>query len=522
LIRAPCARWADALESDGMEKDPLDTLEMRILERNAEYLGITHSLLMQNAGREVARIICKNNKVKDKRVAIVCGLGGNGGDGMVAARYLDEEGAKVEVFLLGNEQVISNEDALENWDILLGLERISHSVLATESAVRSCKEFLEADIIIDSIMGFGLHSKLREPLLSGVKQINKAAAVKYAVDIPSGIDSDTGKVHGEAVKADHTIALHAPKPGLTAAKEHVGKLHVVSIGIPRETKHTCGPGDLIPFSSPRSPKAKKGEFGRILVVGGSDVFSGAPALSGLASLRTGSDLVTVLVPEPMVTPVRSYSPNLMVRSLGTDILLPESVEAVLKGAADCDAVAIGPGLGQDQQTKLAVITIVDGLINSRKPLVLDADGLKALAASELKLEPASTVLTPHWGELKIIMDRDIGPSDDMENRREMANECAKMFDSVVLLKGPVDIIAHPDGRYKLNYTGVPAMTVGGTGDVLTGITASLLGQGGDAFRVACAAAYISGTAGEFAFEKLGDHLMATDCIEEIPFTLEWS
>jgi hydroxyethylthiazole kinase-like uncharacterized protein yjeF len=505
-----------------MENDPLGTLEMRILERNAEYLGISHSLLMQNAGREVARIICKNEKVKDKRIAILCGLGGNGGDGMVAARYLDEEGAKVEVFLLGNEQSISNEDALDNWDILLGLENISHSVLATESAVRTCKELLEADIVIDAIMGFGLHSKLREPLLSGVKQINKSTAVKYAVDVPSGIDSDTGKVHGDAVKADHTIALHAPKPGLATAAEHAGKLHVVSIGIPRETKYTCGPGDLIPFSSPRSPKAKKGDFGRILVVGGSDVFSGAPALSGLASLRTGSDLVTVLVPEPMVTPVRSYSPNLMVRSLGTHILLLESVEAVLKGAAESNAVALGPGLGQDQQTKLAVLTIVDGLVKNKTPLVLDADGLKALAASELELEPASTILTPHWGELKVIMEGDIGPSDDMVNRRERACECARLFNSVVLLKGPVDVIAHPEGLYKLNYTGVPAMTVGGTGDVLTGIAASLLGQGGDAFRAACAAAYISGTAGEFAFEKLGDHLMATDCIEEIPFTFEWS
>jgi hydroxyethylthiazole kinase-like uncharacterized protein yjeF len=224
----------------------------------------------------------------------------------------------------------------------------------------------------------------------------------------------------------------------------------------------------------------------------------------------------------MVTPVRSYSPNLMVRSFGTHILLPESAETVLKGASESNAVALGPGLGQDQQTKLSVLTIVDSLVKSKTPLVLDADGLKALAASELELEPASTVLTPHWGELKVIMERDIGPSDDMVNRRERARECARLFNSVILLKGPVDVIAHPDGRYKLNYTGVPAMTVGGTGDVLTGIAASLLGQGGDAFRVACAAAYISGTAGEFAFEKLGDHLMATDCIEEIPFTFEWS
>lgn len=505
-----------------MEKEPMSTLDMHIVERNAEYLGISHSLLMQNAGREVARVVAQKEKVRGKRIVIVCGLGGNGGDGMVAARYLDEEGARVELFLLGHETAISNEDTLMNWEILLGLENISKSVLSTESSVRSCKELLEAEIVVDAIMGFGLHSKLREPLLSAVKQVNKSPAKKYAVDVPTGIDSDSGKVHGAAVKADCTIALHSPKLGLKKASEYVGKLHVVSIGIPAETKYITGPGNLIPFSSPRDPKAKKGDFGRVLIVGGSDVFSGAPALSGLAALRTGSDLVTVLAPDPMVTPIRSYSPNLMVRSLETDILLPESASRVLQLAHESDAVALGPGLGQDQQTRVAVISVVESLAKSSTPLVLDADGLKALASSELKLKASSTVLTPHWGELKMIMDKeDMGSPDDFENRRRRALECAELFDSVLLLKGPVDIIAHPDGHYRMNRTGVPAMTVGGTGDVLTGIVASLLGQGGEAFRAACAAAYISGTAGEFAHARLGDHLLATDCIEEIPFTFDW-
>ncbi len=521
MIRTPDIEVAAAQDVLSLEKEPISTLEMRIVERNAEYLGISHSLLMQNAGREVARVISKNEKVRGKRISIVCGLGGNGGDGMVAARYLDEEGASVEVFLVGSESSISSEDTLMNWEILLGLDNISTSVLSTESAVRSCKSILDADIVIDALMGFGLRSKLREPLLSAVRQVNKASGTKYAIDMPTGIDSDTGEVHGSAVKADHTVSLHAEKRGLRGAEEHAGKLHVVSLGIPAETKYTCGPGDLIPFSSPRSLTAKKGDFGRVLVVGGSDVFSGAPALSALAALRTGSDLVTVLAPEPMLTPIRSFSPNLMVESLGTSILLPESASDVEQKARMNDSIALGPGLGQDQQTRLAVITITENLSKQSFPTVLDADGLKALAASELELNPESTVLTPHWGELKTIMDRDLGSATDLGNRRKQALECAKLFNSVVLLKGPVDVVAHPDGTFKLNHTGVPAMTVGGTGDVLTGIVASLLGQGGNAFRAACAAAYISGTAGEFAHAKLGDHLLATDCIDEIPFAFEW-
>lgn len=503
-----------------MEKNPISTEEMRILELNAAYLGITHSMLMQNAGREVARIVEKTSKVDGKHIAIICGLGGNGGDGIVAARYLDEAGADVDVYLLGDERSIRNKDTLHNWDILNNLHDILTSELLTESAVKSCRAIKEADILIDGIMGFGLHSKLREPLLSAVKMINKSTATKFSVDVPSGIDSDTGAVHGDAIKADHTIALHAPKIGMTKAMDYVGKLHIVSIGIPKEAKYTCGPGDLRPFKHPRSPFAKKGDFGRILVVGGSDVFSGAPALTGMAALRAGSDLVSVIAPEPVVSAIRSYSPNLMVSSLGTQVLIPEVVESVVEAAEKNNVVALGPGLGLEQQTKLAVISIVQKLLELEKPMVLDADALKALAASEIKLNPDLCVLTPHWGELSILLDADSGDNTMLQNRVEQALECAKMYNSVVLLKGPVDVIAEPEGQFKLNRTGVSAMTVGGTGDVLTGIVAALLSRKQSAFRAASAAAFISGIAGEIAFDERGNHILATDCIENIHFAFD--
>ncbi|MHA2057743.1 MAG: NAD(P)H-hydrate epimerase [Candidatus Thorarchaeota archaeon] len=249
-----------------MKKESITPDEMRILELNSEYLGVTISTLMENAGREVARVIVKTSKVEGKHVAILCGLGGNGGDGIVSARYLDEAGAYVDVYLLGDEAMIRNKDTLRNWDILGNLHEILSSELLTESAVKSCRAIKEADILIDGIMGFGLRSKLREPMLTAVKMINKSEAIKYSIDIPSGIDSETGIVHGAAVKADHTIALHAPKIGMDKAKDFVGKQHVVSIGIPKEAKFTCGPGDLKPFKQPRELHAKKGDFGRILVV----------------------------------------------------------------------------------------------------------------------------------------------------------------------------------------------------------------------------------------------------------------
>ncbi len=499
-----------------MVPSSISTQEMQALELNAKYFGISHSLLMQIAGREVARVITDNEDVADKHIVILSGLGGNGGDGIVAARYLDDAGANVEVYLLGHEKAISNEDTQMNWNILKNLKRISVSTLTTESAVKSCKAIQKADIIVDGLMGFGLHSKLREPLLTAVKKINKSKATKYSIDMPTGIDSDTGEIHGAAVTADHTISLHASKTGLLLAKDHAGKIHVVTIGIPQEASYVCGPGDLLLYNKPRSKTAKKGDSGRILVIGGSDVYSGAPALSGMAALRTGSDLVSVIAPEPVVPAIREYSPNLMVTSTGTQILQAEAMDSILKLSKNNDVIALGPGLGTKSKTVETVRDLVKKLMDMEKPLVIDADGLKALKESGIRLNPEHVVLTPHWGELGVLLDTELGDSKDLENRKAQAMRAASEYNCVILLKGATDIITHPNGSMKLNRTGVPAMTVGGTGDVLTGIIASLLSRGGSAFQAACAGAFVSGFAGELAADEKGDHIVATDCIEKIP------
>jgi len=499
-----------------MQKSPLTTEEMRVIELNANLLGITHSMLMQNAGREVARVVAQNERVDGKRIAILCGLGGNGGDGFVAARYLQEDGAAVEVYLLGSENDITNRDASLNWDILKNLHEIKKQVLKTESSVKACKAILEADILIDAMMGFGLKSRLREPMLSAVKAFNRSDAKKYSVDVPTGLDSDTGAVLGTAVATDVTIALHAPKKGLMSAREQIGKLVVVSIGIPAEAIRLCGPGDLSLYTEARKATAHKGDFGRILVVGGSNVYSGAPALAGMAALRTGADLVSVLVPESVVNAVRSYSPNLMVSSLGTEILLQENVETILGESKNQDVIALGPGLGLDSETVSAVRTVSGKLGSSGKRMVIDADGLKALAGSEIRFTSENVVLTPHWGELAILLEEKLNDSPELQDRIEASLRASAQYDSVILLKGPVDVVARPDGFFKLNRTGVPAMTVGGTGDVLTGIVATLLARGKGAFFAATSGAYVSGRAGELAFNDLGDHITPTDCIGKIP------
>ncbi|MHA1771608.1 MAG: NAD(P)H-hydrate dehydratase [Candidatus Thorarchaeota archaeon] len=499
-----------------MQQDPITTEEMQVVELNAQYLGINHGMLMQAAGREVARVISNREKITDARVVVVCGGGGNGGDGMVAARHLHEFGAKVEVLLIGGSRGITSLDAKFNWYILQNLSGIKITELRTESAVSSCSAFKDASIIIDALLGFGLRSPIREPIATAIRMINESSARKYSIDLPTGIHSETGEVLNTAVAADVTITLHAPKQGLLKAPDYVGELVVVSIGIPPEASTICGSGDLWRFNHPRASQSKKGDFGRILVVGGSDVFSGAPALAGMAAYRSGADLVSVVAPEPVVSAIRSYSPNLMVVSTGTAILSPDAVEVVLQYTKKSDVVILGPGLGRAEETRSAVKAVLDNLIANQHNVVLDADGLKLVAGSGIKFGAEHTVLTPHWGELGVILGHDIGNPRSLNNRIAQAVEAAKLYDSTVLLKGATDIIARPDGKFKLNKTGCPAMTVGGTGDVLTGITAAFLARGKGAFAAASAAAFVSGLAGEAAFEKLGDHIVATDCIDEIP------
>ncbi len=497
----------------------MTTEEMRVLELNSEYLGVSLGTLMENAGREVARVITNIEDIDESRILILCGTGGNGGDGLVAARHLQEAGAFVKVVLIGDPLRISSPDTKKNWEILQNLYAIPSEILKTERAVKRCSSISEANIIIDALLGFGLSSKVREPISTAIRLINKVAGVKYSIDVPSGMNSDSGKAMGTAVNAAYTITMHAPKPGLIQNSELTGELHVVPIGIPAEAYHICGLGDLWLFNQPRRIDSHKGDYGRILVVGGSDVYSGAPALTGMAALRTGADLATILAPSLVAPSIRAYSPNLMVQGLQSPILDIDSVDTVLDLALKNDVVALGPGLGMADGTKAAFKEIAEALASLSKPLVIDADGLKALSTSGQIFEADNTILTPHWGELQVLLKRKSKGIPDDDSRLELAQEAASKYGAVVLLKGAVDIIADPEGNFKFNKTGTPAMTVGGTGDVLTGITAAFLAQGKGAFHAAAAAAFVSGLAGERAVHDLGERILATDCIERIPLVM---
>jgi NAD(P)H-hydrate epimerase len=487
--------------------------DMRALETNAEYFGVSLLQLMENAGRNVAVEINTRFK-KTQRIVIFCGLGGNGGDGFVAARHLCAMGfAKVSVVLAGRGRDITHEAALTNW---CALQNLHESILIREVADSAAIPEVEADVVVDALLGTGTKGKLKPPISQLVEYINSLEAAKIAVDVPTGIDSDTGDVLGCAVKADVTVTFHKAKKGLETAKKHVGELVVREIGLPPVLETFAGPGDVQLVTKARLLSAHKGDFGRLLVIGGSEVFSGAPTLVSMAALRSGVDIAYVAAPEKTAHDIASLSPDLITVKLEGAHLEPEDVGALRDYLSVVDAVVLGPGAGLHPETKAFVKACIGAVEAAGKPLLLDADGLKAFAAFKKPLK-VPLVLTPHAGEYAMLTGRKL--SERTEERAAEVKRTAAELRAVLLVKGMVDVVS--DGkRVKLNFTGNPGMTVGGTGDVLSGVVGALLAQKVDPFEAAVAGAFVNGAAGDFVASEVGHHMLATDLLDFIPKVLD--
>ncbi len=483
--------------------------EMRALEVNSEYFGVSRLQLMENAGRSVAAEIASRFTPDKTRIAVFCGLGGNGGDGFVAARHLTCLGFKVDVILAGRSESIADDEARKNW---LALQPMKGTVIFHEVIDSSLVPSIEAEVVVDALLGVGLKGTLRPPILQILREINKMKAFRVSVDVPTGIDSDSGDVLGKAVKANLTVTFHKKKQGLMKAKRYTGELVVRDIGLPSEFERFAGPGDVSLVVRPRPLEAHKGEFGRLLVVGGSEVFSGAPTLVALAALRTGVDLTYIAAPQKTAYAISSMSPDLITIKLEGDHLNPRNMATIKRYLETSNAVVMGPGLGLHVETKKAVAEIVNFIEEAKTPLLLDADGLKAFAEFKRKVG-FPLVLTPHAGEYRILTGKE--PPKDLEERAADVKKSAEELGAVVLLKGHVDVIS--DGKLvKLNFTGNPGMTVGGTGDTLSGIIGAFLAQRADPFEAAVAGAFINGAAGDFVQSEKGYHLVPTDIIDWIP------
>jgi hydroxyethylthiazole kinase-like uncharacterized protein yjeF len=500
------------MEVKALPKDTITCQEMRTLEINAGYFGVSRLLLMENAGHCVARQIASRFK-PGKSIAIFCGLGGNGGDGLVVARHLSSLGFKPTIFLAGKAEEIRDKAAVENWK---ALEFLKETLDVHEIYDSSLVPEIHAEVIVDALLGTGTTGKLKPPILQIVRKINSTRAFRVAVDVPTGIDADTGEILGEAVKADLTITFHKSKNGLKKAQKQVGELIVAGIGLPTEFEEYAGPGNVLAIMKSRPNDSHKGDFGRLLVVGGSETFSGAPTLVAQAALRTGVDLVYLAAPEKTAYAISSLSPDLITIKLSGTHLNPSNLVQMKEYITTSNAVVIGPGLGLQQETCDALKKLVDAVERAGKPLLLDADGLKAFASFKRRLK-VPLVVTPHSGEYATLTGKKL--PDSMDKRVLAVEKTAADLNAVLLLKGHVDIIS--DGkRTKLNFTGNPGMTVGGTGDVLSGIIGAFLAQHADPFEAAVAGAFVNGAAGDFVFHEKGAHMVASDLFNWIPHVLD--
>ena len=490
----------------------ISSSRMKAIDRNCEYLGLLPVQLMENAGAAIAQSI--REKLESGKVLFIAGRGNNGGDAFVAARQLSGfSGYSVKVILLGKSQDIRTKEACHNFS-LLRFSRLQMLEIKDSSqlAALALDWFSEADLLVDAIFGTGVKGNIKEPESTAVDLINregKAGKTVISVDIPSGLDPDGGGFE-KAVHAKLTVTFHRMKTGLMSenAKKYTGTIKVAEIGVCADAEQYVGPGDLTMLHR-RQSEGHKGDSGKILVIGGGP-YSGAPALAALAALRAGADLVTAAVPESVSEIVASYSPNLIVRKLSSNILCPDDLSILPDLIDSHDVVVMGMGLGRASETLEAVRKILPFC----RKAVLDADALSALSGSifETLAGNCELIVTPHAGEFAHL--RDMGTPEDHEARIKAVREFSEEKGIVTLLKGKIDIIS--DGKQTLmNRTGNAGMTVGGTGDVLAGLTGSLFSRN-PAFLAAASAAYINGAAGDLAFERAGNGLLATDVIEKIP------
>jgi hydroxyethylthiazole kinase-like uncharacterized protein yjeF len=474
-----------------VDRSPISPEEVKVLDINSRHLGVKTITLMESAGAAVARYVIDNYPAKS-RVAILCGSGNNGGDGFVAARHLEQTMA-VRVFLLDPEEGASSDIAAVNL----------HRVRALARGVKSF-DIKECDVVIDAMLGVGMSGKPREPAAGVIKKLNRSRKPVVSVDVPSGWPSEL------SVRPQTTVTFHAAKAGMN--RRNSGKIVIADIGIPDDAQTYCGPGDfsLLPR---RKPDAHKGDAGRVLVIGGGP-YTGAPAFTGMAAMRSGVDLVFVATPEPAALPVAVHSPSLIVHTLEGDVLTEGHVQGLLSMTKDADAVAIGPGLGSAPETLRAVQRFVPKCV---KPMVIDADAITACGTKPQILRNRQVVITPHASEFKRLTGRALG-TDDPAKRGEKVKEAAAKLRANILLKGPVDVISD-GGTVKLNKTGNNALAVGGTGDVLTGLVAGMIAQGAKPFHAARIGAFAMGLAGDLAFEEKSYGLVATDVVDKIPFVL---
>lgn len=499
--------------------------EMRDIDRaSTEKFGVPSLTLMENAGSAVAQFILENYREAD-RILVICGKGNNGGDGLVVARKLHRAGRVVEVQLLASPRELKG-DAAAMFEQL----PLRPIVVETQQELQaeSARSLANCGFIVDAILGTGFKPPVEGLFADAIAAINHGAKPVIAVDIPSGADSDamTAQAGPGIVRADAIVTFTAPRPAHVFGQLTPGPVLVAPIGSPDaaiESKlklEVTTARDFAALLAPRPKDSNKGMYGHVLIVGGSSGKSGAAAIAGMSAYRSGAGLVTVATAKSALPNVAGFAAELMTEPLPETDTGAISVASAKSGklqqlASTMTVVAIGPGIGRHPETVEFVREVVRTL---KCPLVIDADGLNAFDGKTELLDGSKRelILTPHPGEMSRLAG--ISTKAVQADRLNVARSFARDHNLVLVLKGNLTIVALPDGTAWVNPTGNPGMATGGTGDILTGMTAGILAQmPNDAPRAAVAAVYLHGLAGDVAAETMGEHsLVATDLLTGLP------
>ncbi len=498
----------------------------RVDERAIRELGMAGTTLMENAGRGAAEVIVASLAAlgappRGAHVVIVCGKGGNGGDGFVVARRLKRARLRPHVFLLAPPHEITGDAAAKYREMrAAGLRAtVLEGVGPLEAALR------DADVVVDAILGTGARGAPAALAASAIERMNASGKPIVALDIPSGVPADGGAPAGAAVRATLTPSFAGLKRGLVSGPgaAFAGAVTVVPIGVP-EAEVARGTAtflleatDVAALLPPRPREAHKGDYGHLLLVAGSLGKTGAAALAARAAMRAGAGLVTVATAasqQPVLATLLLESMSEALPETPAHSIALKARELIAELAETRDAVGLGPGLGRDDETQQLARAL--GL-ELRAPAVIDADALLALAGylDRLRGAPAARCLTPHPGEMARMLGTTV--EEVQRDRIETVRRFAIAYGVHVVLKGATSAIGRPDGRVILNPTGNAGMASGGTGDVLTGIVGAFLARGMEAGAALQAAVYLHGSAGDVAAERVGqESLVAGDVVEALP------
>ncbi len=495
--------------------------EMREFDRTAiEKFGIADELLMENAGHAAYDILLKEIGIKDKTFLVFCGIGNNGGDGFVIARKIHSSGGTVKIFILGDPDNFKGA-AKTNLDIV---HRLPIKVQRIESIEPVKKDIRHCNAIVDAIFGTGLTRNVGGLYHDIINLINESEKFVLSIDIPSGIDGNTGQIRGIAIKADCTVTFGLPKVGnmLYPGYERCGKLYVTHISFPPSIYESLKTEiNLTKKLPPRNENGHKGDFGEVLFIAGASGYFGAPYFAALSFLKAGGGYSRLAAPEsatPFIANKGSEIVFVPQKETDSKSISLENKDSLLNLSEKMDMVVLGPGLSLDKETRQMVRELARGI---NKPLLIDGDGITAICEELeiIKQRKAETILTPHLGEMSRMIKKDVREIDN--NKIDILKKSAKDLNAIIVLKGAHSLIGYPDETVFINMSGNSGMASAGSGDVLTGTIAAMFGLGLSIQEAVRKGVFIHGLSGDLAAADKGeDGIIAQDILDYLPLAIK--